>query len=209
MRVATISLLNLPALLFRWTWGVEPRFSTWSWRWLLGRPLHRSTPMKAHAAYSFFTAVMYFLQTHRSLCKRQLLCIIEHGTCLSYCYCTCDLNILGTRMEASFRLSRNGVWHCTTSSVLKEEEEVGWAEWAKRLNRRLGQVGLGRQEGPKGRTGRWGCWTDWAEIWRGKLSEIKIDFLNLPMPWKVVEGDFGGILTQGLFLNSSRILKEF
>jgi hypothetical protein len=28
---------------------------------------------------------------------------------LSYCYCTCDLNILGTRMEASFPLSRNGV----------------------------------------------------------------------------------------------------
>jgi hypothetical protein len=28
---------------------------------------------------------------------------------VTYCYYTCDLNILGTRMEASFPLSRNGV----------------------------------------------------------------------------------------------------
>jgi hypothetical protein len=33
----------------------------------------------------------------------------EHDTCLSYCYCTCDLNILGTHMESSFSLSQNGV----------------------------------------------------------------------------------------------------
>jgi hypothetical protein len=37
--------------------------------------------------------------------------ITEHGIWLSYCYYMCDLNILGTRMEASFPLSRNGVWH--------------------------------------------------------------------------------------------------
>jgi hypothetical protein len=43
LRVATISLLNLPTLLFRWTRGVESRFLAWSWRWLLGRSLHRST----------------------------------------------------------------------------------------------------------------------------------------------------------------------
>jgi hypothetical protein len=35
----------------------------------------------------FSAAVIYFLQTHGS-----------------YCYCTCDLNILGTRMEVSFLL---------------------------------------------------------------------------------------------------------
>jgi hypothetical protein len=34
--------------------------------------------------------------------------VTEHGIWLSYCYYTCDLNILGTRMEASFPLSRNG-----------------------------------------------------------------------------------------------------
>jgi hypothetical protein len=61
MRVATISLLNLAALLFRWTRGVEPRFSAWSQRRLLGRPLHQSMTVKAHATHSFSTAVMYFL----------------------------------------------------------------------------------------------------------------------------------------------------
>jgi hypothetical protein len=52
LRVATISLLNLPALLFRWTRGVESRFSAKSQRWLLGGPLHRSTSVKAHAMFS-------------------------------------------------------------------------------------------------------------------------------------------------------------
>jgi hypothetical protein len=59
LRVATISLLNLPALLFRWTRGVESRFLAWSWRWLLGRPLHRSMPVRAHATHSFSVAAMY------------------------------------------------------------------------------------------------------------------------------------------------------
>jgi hypothetical protein len=53
LRVATISLLNLPTLLFRWSRGVESRFLAWSWRWLFGWPLHRSMPMKAHATHSF------------------------------------------------------------------------------------------------------------------------------------------------------------
>jgi hypothetical protein len=30
---------------------------------------------------------------------------------------------------------------------------------------------------------------------RKRISELKIGFLNLPMLWKVVEGDLGGILT--------------
>jgi hypothetical protein len=33
--------------------------------------------------------------------------------------------------------------------------------------------------------------------------------LNLPRLWKFVEGDLGGILTCGFFLNSSRLLKDF
>jgi hypothetical protein len=38
---------------------------------------------------------------------------------------------------------------------------------------------------------------------------IKIGFLNLSRLWKFVEGDLGGILTRGFFLNSSRLLKDF
>jgi hypothetical protein len=33
--------------------------------------------------------------------------------------------------------------------------------------------------------------------------------LNLPSLGKFVEGDLGGILTSGFFLNSSRLLKDF
>jgi hypothetical protein len=47
--------------------------------------------------------------------------------------------------------------------------------------------------------------------WPGQkmISELKIGFLNLPRLWKFVEGDLGGILTCGFFLNSSRLLKDF
>jgi hypothetical protein len=38
---------------------------------------------------------------------------------------------------------------------------------------------------------------------------IKIRFLNLSRLWKFAQGDLERILTQGFFLNSSRILKEF
>jgi hypothetical protein len=44
---------------------------------------------------------------------------------------------------------------------------------------------------------------------RTRISELKIGFLNLPRLWKFVEGDLGGILTWGFFLNSSRLLKDF
>jgi hypothetical protein len=60
--VATISLLNLPALLFRWTRGVESRFPAWSWRGLLGRPLHRLTPVKAHATHNFLLQLFIFFR---------------------------------------------------------------------------------------------------------------------------------------------------
>jgi hypothetical protein len=60
--VATISLLNLSALLFRWTRGVESRFLVWSWRGLLGRPLHRSTPVKAYAMHNFLSQWCIFFR---------------------------------------------------------------------------------------------------------------------------------------------------
>jgi hypothetical protein len=41
------------------------------------------------------------------------------------------------------------------------------------------------------------------------ISELKIGFLNLSGLWKFVEGDLGGILTWGFFLNSSRLLMDF
>jgi hypothetical protein len=33
--------------------------------------------------------------------------------------------------------------------------------------------------------------------------------LNIPSIWKFVQGDLGGILAWGFFLNSSRLLKDF
>jgi hypothetical protein len=42
-----------------------------------------------------------------------------------------------------------------------------------------------------------------------KIFELKIGFLNLPRLWKFGQGNLGGILTWGLFLNSSRLLKYF
>jgi hypothetical protein len=42
-----------------------------------------------------------------------------------------------------------------------------------------------------------------------RISELKIGFFNLPRLWKFAEGDLGGILTWGFFLNSSRLLKDF
>jgi hypothetical protein len=41
------------------------------------------------------------------------------------------------------------------------------------------------------------------------FSDKKIGFLNLPRLWKFAQGDLGGIWTQGFFLNSSRLLKDF
>jgi hypothetical protein len=33
--------------------------------------------------------------------------------------------------------------------------------------------------------------------------------LNIPKLWKFAQGDLGGILTRGFFLNSSGLLKDF
>jgi hypothetical protein len=60
---------------------------------------------------------------------------------------------------------------------------------------------LGRRPGgPQGPPGR---------KYGKRISELKIGFLNLPRLWNFVEGDLGGILTWGFFLNSSRLLKDF
>jgi hypothetical protein len=58
---------------------------------------------------------------------------------------------------------------------------------------------------------------EWAGWPLGRLGRkpgeipfrIKIGFLNLQRLWKFVQGDLGGILMWGFFLNSSRHLKDF
>jgi hypothetical protein len=64
---------------------------------------------------------------------------------------------------------------------------AGWAE-------RLG--------GPAGR------WADWAESEGKIIFWIKIGIFNLPRLWKFIEGDLGGILTWGFFLNPSSLLRD-
>jgi hypothetical protein len=76
---------------------------------------------------------------------------------------------------------------------------------------RLGDFGL------RGRCGRWagwargqaGCGVNRPKIKKKRNFRIKIGFLNLPRLWKFVEGDLGGILTRGFFLNSARLLRYF
>jgi hypothetical protein len=48
LRVATITLLNLPASLFRWNQGWKSRIPAGSRRRLLGRPLLQSTSVEAY-----------------------------------------------------------------------------------------------------------------------------------------------------------------
>jgi hypothetical protein len=62
--------------------------------------------------------------------------------------------------------------------------------------------------GPKGRVGRLAAGPIGPEAEKNPFK-IKIGFLNLPMLQKFVQGDLGGILIQGFFLNSSRILNDF
>jgi hypothetical protein len=83
------------------------------------------------------------------------------------------------------------------------DARTGWA----------GRDGFGLQ----GQCGQWAGWARGrvgrkvgrAEIRKKEISELKIGFLNLARLWKFVEGDLGGILTWGFFLNSSRLLKDF
>jgi hypothetical protein len=48
-----------------------------------------------------------------------------------------------------------------------------------------------------------------GQNWREFLFQIKIGLLNIPWLWKFVQGDLGGILMWGFFLNFSRLLKDF
>jgi hypothetical protein len=83
------------------------------------------------------------------------------------------------------------------------DTRAGWAGKVEfGLREESGQRGwLGqRPSGPQGWPGR---------KWRKEIFELKIGFLNLPRLWKFAQGDLGGILTWGFFLNSSRLLKDF
>jgi hypothetical protein len=66
-------------------------------------------------------------------------------------------------------------------------------------------TGLG---GPKGRVGWLVAGPIETEAEQNPFR-IKIGFLNLPRIWKFVQGNFEGIWRQELFLNSSRLLKDF
>ena len=68
---------------------------------------------------------------------------------------------------------------------------MAWAGWQAKA----GEVG--RPAGPSGRNSE-------EEFFSNKNW-----ILNLPRLGKFVEGDLGGILTRGFFLNSSGLLKDF
>jgi hypothetical protein len=68
--------------------------------------------------------------------------------------------------------------------------------------------GGGAASGLAGPEGEWAARSAGPKS-RKRISELKIGFLNLPRLWKFVEGDLGGILTRGFFLNSSWLLKDF
>jgi hypothetical protein len=53
-----------------------------------------------------------FFLTHGSFCKILACNLLRYCICLSYCCYTCDLNILGTRIEASVLSSQN--WGVTS-----------------------------------------------------------------------------------------------
>jgi hypothetical protein len=110
---------------------------------------------------------------------------------------------LTERREGGGQLSRRELKGKTYFRKYTIDTRASWAgkvEFGLREER--GQRGwLGqRPSGPQGRPGRK----------QGKrISKLKIGFLNLPRLWKFAQGDLGGILTWGFFLNSSRLLKDF
>jgi hypothetical protein len=50
---------------------------------------------------------------------------------------------------------------------------------------------------------------DWAKSEKRVPFGNKIGFLNLQRLWKFAQGNLGGILWWGIFLNSPRIPKDF
>jgi hypothetical protein len=57
--------------------------------------------------------------------------------------------------------------------------------------------------------GRLPGWADWAKSQGRILLNLNWILRNWPRLWKFEQGDLGGILMWGFFLNSSRILKDF
>jgi hypothetical protein len=89
------------------------------------------------------------------------------------------------------------------AGLRKRAKETYFDEYATAAPAGMGRVhtrptggkGKGPVAGRAGRSGRpAGRWADWAESGGKILFRIKIGFLNLPMLWKFVERDFGGIL---------------
>jgi hypothetical protein len=72
----------------------------------------------------------------------------------------------------------------------------------------ISACGGGAASGLAGPEAEWAAWSAGPKS-RKRILELKIGFLNLPRVWKFLEGDLGGILTWGFFLNSSRLLKHF
>jgi hypothetical protein len=73
--------------------------------------------------------------------------------------------------------------------ISREDATNARAGWAARDGFGLRGQRAGWARGRVGRkVGR-------AENKEKGISELKIGFLNLPRPWKFVEGDLGGILT--------------
>jgi hypothetical protein len=110
----------LPTSLFRWIQELELGVSAESWRRLLGGPLHRSVHVKAHATLSFLLHWCNLFQAYRSLCKRYFCVLLNIASVLSYCFYTCNLNILGTRIETSVLSSQTRVWQKCTSIMIAE-----------------------------------------------------------------------------------------
>jgi hypothetical protein len=84
------------------------------------------------------------------------------------------------------------------------QAEMGWAH-ARGLRKKRGEVGL---VGLRGRMGRLAAGPIGPKVKEQKFLK-KIWFLIIARLWKIIEGDLGGILTWGFFLNSSRLLKDF
>jgi hypothetical protein len=79
---------------------------------------------------------------------------------------------------------------------------------------RMGRpVGFGLREkrgqwGPTGPKAEWAARSAEAKM-KKKIFELEIGFWNLSRLWKFAQGDLGGILAWGFFLNSSKLLKDF
>jgi hypothetical protein len=86
---------------------------------------------------------------------------------------------------------------------------AGWAMrvgWAGRKAEAQWE-GEGKSAGKKKET--LGRKAGWAESDGENSFPNKIWFFNILRLWKFAQGDLGGILTWGFFLNSSRLFKDF